>query len=82
MSDGPRTVAHTRAGVHTARDAVSGVLGLADAAAKRGEYAEALDLLQTLEATGYQLEPGYEYKRARWRLKVKGGRIGYSQWFG
>ena len=55
---------------------------LADAAAKRGEYAEALDLLLTLEATGYQLEPGYEYKRARWRLKVKGGRIGYSQWFG
>ncbi|MGZ6587473.1 MAG: hypothetical protein ACXVHX_24605 [Solirubrobacteraceae bacterium] len=80
MSNGPTTVAQTHA--RTAGDAVLRALGLADAAAKRGEYAEALAWLETLEATGYELEPKYEYKRARWRLKVKGAPTGSSQWFG
>ena len=82
MSKRTTTVPGTRIGARTAKDVMPRTLELADAAAKRRDYAEALGWLDTLEANGYQLEPAYEYKRARWRLKLKGGRTESSQWFG
>ena len=80
MSKGRTTVSRTHS--RTAQDAVPRALGLAEAAAKRGEYAEALAWLETVEANGGHLGPKYEYKRARWRLRVKGDRNRSSQWFG
>jgi hypothetical protein len=62
--------------------AVSRTLELADAAAARGDYVDAIAWLGTLEARGHQLESVYENRCARWRLEVEAGRAGCSQWFG
>lgn len=62
--------------------AVSRTLELADAAAARGDYVDALAWLGTLEAIGHQLDSVYENRCARWRLEVEAGRAGCSQWFG
>ena len=62
--------------------AISRALELADAAAARGDYVDALAWLGTLEAIGHQLDSVYENRCARWRLEVEAGRAGCSQWFG
>jgi hypothetical protein len=62
--------------------AISRTLELADAAAARGDYVDALAWLGTLEAIGHQLDSVYENRCARWRLEVEAGRAGCSQWFG
>ena len=62
--------------------AISRALELADAAAARGDYVNALAWLGTLEAIGHQLDSVYENRCARWRLEVEAGRAGCSQWFG
>ncbi|HSO98626.1 MAG TPA: hypothetical protein VLP43_06720 [Solirubrobacteraceae bacterium] len=82
MSDEPTTVSGTHTGALRARDAVPRALELADAAAERGQYAEALGWLQTLEASRHQLDAAYADKRVRWRLKVEEDRTECSQWFG
>lgn len=61
---------------------VARTLESADAAAARGDYADALARLRTLDAIGHQLDPVYESKRAGWQSKVETGRVGCSQWFG
>jgi hypothetical protein len=61
--------------------AVARMLKSADAAAARGDYADALDWLRKLDALGHQLDPAYESKREGWRLREP-GRVGSSQWFG
>jgi hypothetical protein len=82
MSDRRTTVAQTHTAARKRRDAALRLLELADTAAERGEHAEALAWLQTLEASGHRLDPTYERKRARWRLKLEDDRTGCSQWFG
>lgn len=55
----------------------------ADAAASRGDYADALAWLGTVDAIGDGLDPAYEDRRHVWRLRLEtGGRAGASQWFG
>jgi len=81
MTDEPTTIARTHAGARRTRDAVLRALELADAAAERGEHAEALAWLQTLEAIGHRLDPVYENKRASW-LKLQDQHTGCSEWFG
>jgi hypothetical protein len=46
--------------------AVERSLATADAAAERGDYAEALSWLQTVEAIGDPLSDEFLRKRARW----------------
>jgi len=62
--------------------AVDRTLELADAAAARGDYVDALARLSTLDAIGYQLDPVYEKRRAAWRSRVETRQVGCSQWFG
>jgi hypothetical protein len=62
--------------------AVARTLESADAAAARGDYADALAWLGSLDAIGHQLDPQYESRRARWRSELETGRVGCSQWFG
>ncbi|HET6870429.1 MAG TPA: hypothetical protein VFH80_31235 [Solirubrobacteraceae bacterium] len=58
------------------------MLELADAAAARGDYADALAWLGGADAIGDGLDPVYEGRRARWQLNVETDRVGPSQWFG
>jgi len=58
------------------------MLARADAAATRGDYADALVWLGRADALGDGLDPVYEGRRARWRLKEEACRVGPSQWFG
>ena len=62
--------------------AISRTLALADAAAARGNYVDAVDWLTSLEATGHQLDSVFENRRARWRLEGETAHVGCSQWFG
>lgn len=62
--------------------AVARMLERADAAAARGDYADALVWLGRADALGDGLDPVYEGRRARWRLKEEACRVGPSQWFG
>lgn len=62
--------------------AVARMLERADAAAARGDYAEALASLRRVDAIGHGLDPVYEDRRKQWRLKVETRRVGSSQWFG
>jgi hypothetical protein len=62
--------------------AVFRMLELADAAAARGDYADALDWLARVDASGDRLDPLYEGWRREWRSKVESRRVGSSQWFG
>jgi hypothetical protein len=82
VSNGPSTAARTHIGAREARDAMPRALEVADAAAARGDHAEALAWLQTLEAIGHRQDSVSEEKRARWRLKLEDDRTGCSQWFG
>jgi hypothetical protein len=61
---------------------VARLLRLADAAAARGNYSDALAWLRALEAMGHELDSIYESKREGWRLKVESSRGQCSQWFG
>lgn len=62
--------------------AVARMLERADAAAARADYADALVWLGRADALGDGLDPVYESRRARWRLKEEACRVGPSQWFG
>lgn len=63
-------------------DAAAHMLELADAAAARGDYADALAWLGGADVIGDGLDPVYEGRRARWQLNVETDRVGPSQWFG
>jgi hypothetical protein len=58
------------------------MLGLANAAADRGDYGDALAWLGKLDEMGHRLDPVYEGRRVGWRLRTETGRVGSSQWFG
>jgi hypothetical protein len=49
------------------RVAVANTLGWAQEAAERGNYADALEWVRTVEAIGEQLPPGYHSQRQAWR---------------
>jgi len=53
--------------------AVAQTLEWADEAAARGDQAEALAWLKTVEAAGHQLSSDYQRKRERWRLVLRAG---------
>jgi hypothetical protein len=61
---------------------VARLLELADAAAARGDYADAVAWLRRLEGSGHQLDLVYEERRERWQSKAEPRRVGCSQWFG
>ena len=64
------TTHSAQAAVHAAerhRVAVANTLGWAQEAAERGDYADALEWLRTVEAIGEQLPPGYLTQRRAWR---------------
>jgi hypothetical protein len=63
-------------------NAVARMLARADAAAARGDYADALAWLRRVDATGSRLDPVYADRREEWRSKAETGRVGCSQWFG
>lgn len=46
--------------------AVARSLGWAQESAERGDYADALEWIQAVEAIGEQLPPGYQTKRRAW----------------
>lgn len=50
--------------------AVARTLGWADEAAVRGDHADALAWLRTLDAIGHELSAAYEAKRRSWRLAL------------
>jgi hypothetical protein len=52
--------------------AVAQTLDWADEAAARGEHAEALAWLQTIEAVGDRLSDAYEQKRGHWQAALSG----------
>ena len=54
-------------GAERHRVAVANTLGWAQEAAQRGDYADALEWLRTVEAIGEQLPPGYQTQRQAWR---------------
>lgn len=58
------------------------LLELADAAAGRQDFAEALAWLGTFEASGHQLDPIYVSKREGWQSMMASARGQCSQWFG
>jgi hypothetical protein len=78
--DSDRTHLATRA---TSQDGtVNRMLELADVAAGRGDYANALRLLRRLDSMGHQLDLVHEKRRERWRSRLEAQHIGPSQWFG
>jgi hypothetical protein len=46
--------------------AVANTLGWADAAAKQGDFAQALDWIRMLEAIGHEITGDYRAKRQAW----------------
>jgi hypothetical protein len=51
--------------------AVNNSLASAQDAADRGDYADALEWIRTLEAIGEQISPGYEAKRRVWEKRLR-----------
>jgi hypothetical protein len=62
--------------------ALARMLKSADAAAARGDYADALAWLRKIDTMGHELDPVYESRRHAWWLKMEAERVGSSQWFG
>lgn len=62
--------------------AVGHMLALADAAAAREDYDEALACLRRVAASGHRLDHAYESRCEGWRLKAENVRVGCSEWFG
>jgi hypothetical protein len=58
-------------------EAVSRSLAMADASAERGDFADALAWVRTVEAIGDPLPDPYRRKRQAWRAALRGrGRAG------